>query len=465
MMTVSQPITRRRLLSSGVAAVAAAAAGGGILDLLAACSQGRPSEQASLAVEIDEGQNANPWQWFGTDIKSKYGLSLSVKGLPFVGQYEKIVSELVTKSNAWDILVFPPQMMGDFVAKGFLRPLDDYGDIKQFKLDDVLPVYREPASKRNGKWYSAMYDGDTLMLSYRKDLFQQAGIASPPATWDEFMAVAKELHRPPTQYGTAFYAQRGDCYAWFVNIFAGLGGRYFDSSMNPTIASDQGVRALEMLVQMKQYAPPNILQIDYPGLNQVYLNGSTAMVIQWDDLPLKAEDPTQSKVVGRSGYAACPVRTYEPYSRVMAISAYSSSPHNAWKVIQYMNSSAVSIRDVYDPKCGEDPFRFSHFDPAAVKGHAGDVLFSSAQATEYVSGIKACLANGYPELSIPGAPRYLDTLDQRVNQALAGQLTATQALQQAVSDWNQITQSQGRDNQVKAYDDWVKSFKTAGVSY
>ena len=47
-------------------------------------------------------------------------------GLPFVGQYEKLVSELTARSSAYDLLVFPPYFLGDFVALGFLRDLDQY---------------------------------------------------------------------------------------------------------------------------------------------------------------------------------------------------------------------------------------------------------------------------------------------------------------------------------------------------
>lgn len=461
-------VTRRGFLKM----TAAVAGAGAVGSLASACSSitggsgsGSGKGSPTVAVEIDEGQNALPFGWFNPELKSKFGVTTAIKGLPFVGQYEKIVSELITRSNVYDVLVFPPQMIGDFVSKGFLRPLDSVGKTADLAIDDVLPVYRDPVMRRNGKIYAAMYDGDTLQLTYRTDLFEKAGIKSPPATWTDYLAIAKELHKPPAQYGTAFYGQRGFCYAWWANIFAAYGGKWFDANMTPQIASDPGIKALETLIALKQYSPPNILQIDYPGLNQVYLNGSTAMVIQWDDLALKAEDASVSKVVGKNAYAPSPTRTYQPYSRVMAISAYSSNPTNAFKVIQYMNSPAVSVKYVYDPKCGEDPYRTSQLDPAKVKDHLGQPTMPTSQATSYVDAIKACLQAGYPELSIPGAPRYLDFLDLKVNEALSGQSTPAQALQAVAAQWDSITSALGKDSQVKAYADWVHSFQLAGVQY
>src|SRR5260370_38983914 len=132
--------------------------------------------------------------------------------------------------------------------------------------------------------------------------------------------------------------------------------------MKPGIAGDEGVKALETLIQLKQYAPPNILQIGYPELNEAYLNGSTAMVIQWNDLALKAEDSSKSKSVGMNGYAPSPVRNYMPYSRIFAISAYTSNPHTSYKLLQYMKRSEDSIKHVDYPTCGEDAFRTAPFD-------------------------------------------------------------------------------------------------------
>jgi multiple sugar transport system substrate-binding protein len=463
-----EPISRRHFLA-GAAALGTTVAGGRFLQ--ASSLRGgltRPRKfmksYKTVSVEIDSGQKALPFQWFNHGLEARYGVQTTIDGLPFVGQYDKIVTELLAKSAVWDVLVFPPQMLGDFVAKKFVMPLSHAGDVTELDYADVLPVYRDPNSLRNGQHYAAMYDGDSLMVTYRRDIFEKEGL-KVPATWEEFISTAKELHRPPKQYGNAFYGQRGFVYAWFMNIYAASGQPWFDAQMNPVIAGDAGVAALGRLLELKKYAPPNILQIDYPTLNEVYLNGSTAMVVQWDDLPLKTEDPALSKVVGLSGFAACPVRTYLPYSRVMAISAYSGNPRGAFEVIQYMNSSSVSVKDVYDPECGEDPFRYSHLNPAMVKTHLGRPSMSHSQAVSYVGAIRACLKAGYPELSIPGAPQYLDSLDQHVSEALSGSVTPLRALRAATSEWQQITNALGRQEQIAAYHDWVNSFHAAGLPY
>lgn len=467
-----------KLVGYGVAAVAGtelvAGTARAATDLAAhhALMAGRAT--STVAIECDAGQNQLPFEWFAADLRQRYGADVRMIGLPFVGQYQRMVTDLVARSSVYDLMVFPPQFMGDFVAKGFLEPLDAYTHHLDPKLSDVLPAYRDPILKRNGKLYALPYDGDVLMLTYRQDLFddpaeqkrfkeQYGRPLKVPTTWDQFLEVAKFFHRPPHLYGAGIYGQRGFCYAWFVTIFAAYGGKWFDGHMNAAINSAAGVKALTQLVEIAKYAPPGVLEVGYPQLNEVFLNGSTAMVIQWDDLPLKVEDPAMSKVVGKAGFAPCPVRSYMPYSRVMAVSAFSNNKAKAYDVAAYMTLNGY--RDVYDPACGEDPYRASQLSPALVKTHTGKPSMSSAAAVEYVNAIRACLAGGYPELGIPGAAQYLDMLDLFVNQALAGTQSPKAALDAAAGEWNSLTQSYGLGSQTSAYTAWIKSFHEAGVRY
>jgi multiple sugar transport system substrate-binding protein len=460
----------RRTVLRGSAALGGTALGGGLLPRAALAA-------GTVNIEIDAGQNEAPFQWQADAIRKQFGLDLKLIGLPFVGQYEKLVSELTARSDAYDLLVFPPYFLGDFVALGFLRELDQYKGLLDPQLADYLPAYRDPVITRNGKTYALMYDGDNLQLAYRSDLFgdpteqknfraKYGSDLAPPKTWDEFMKIAEFFTRPPHLYGTAFYAQRGFCYAWFVNVFAGLGGKWFTDDMKAGFATDVGERALQMLVKQKSFAPPNILQIGYPELNEAFLNGSTAMVVQWNDLAFKVSDPNMSKVVGKGSYAPVPQRTYMPYSRVMAVSAFSKRPEDAYKVAAWMQLPQVDVTYFYDSQCGEDPYRRSALNwQAATKNHLGQPAFDEASAKAYVAAIEEGLKAGYPELSIPGAPRYLDILDLYVSQALAGSLSPKAALAAAAGEWDNITQAEDPDSQKAAYQAWVKSFQAAGIAY
>ena len=162
-------VTRRGLMRKGAALttgmIGASLFGETVLPLKAFAA-------GTVNIEIDAGQNENPFRWNADAMKSKFGADIKMIGLPFVGQYEKLVSELTARSAAYDLLVFPPYFLGDFVALGFLKELDPYFKLLDPQIgDDYIPVYRDPVIKRDGKTYALMYDGDMLQVAYRKDLF------------------------------------------------------------------------------------------------------------------------------------------------------------------------------------------------------------------------------------------------------------------------------------------------------
>lgn len=435
--------------------------------------QGQPSalpdEPGPVRIEIDAGHNENPFKWEAEALKQK-GLEFEIIGLPFVGQYEKIVSELIANSGAFDLMVFPPMFLGDFVAKGFLRPLDDFAQKYDPQLADVIPAYRDPTLKKQGKLYALPYDGDTHMLYYRKDLFEdpkerEAFKAkygydlAPPKTWKEFMDIAEFFTRPPELYGTAFYGQRGFSYAWWVDIWAGMGGKWFDDQMNATINDQAGVDALKLLIDMKRFSPPDVLSYGYPELRDAFMQGKVAMIIQWADVGKKANDPQQSKIVGKVGFGVIPGRSYMPYSRVMAVAAGSKRPERAYRIAHHMTIPENSARHVSNPGAGEDPYRYSHMKPELYETIPPD------QRQAYVDALKANIEQGFPELNIPGAPRYLDLLDMYINQALAGQIDPKTALDLAAREWNNLTANLGKEQQLQFYKDWIEQFRAAGVKY
>ena len=88
---------------------------------------------------------------------------------------------------------------------------------------------------------------------------------------------------------------------------------------------------------------------------------------------------------------------------------------------------------------------------------------NAAEARVYLDGLKVALADGYPEIFIPGAAQYEDALDLHVNKALAGQETPKQALDAVAQEWNAITQRLGQQKQVELWRQALKSYQALGL--
>ena len=86
-----------------------------------------------------------------------------------------------------------------------------------------------------------------------------------------------------------------------------------------------------------------------------------------------------------------------------------------------------------------------------------------AEAASYLDRVKEALADGYPEIFIPGAAQYEDALDLHVNKALAGQETPKQALDAVAKEWTAITDRLGRQKQIELWHQALASYKIAGL--
>jgi multiple sugar transport system substrate-binding protein len=119
-----------------------------------------------------------------------------------------------------------------------------------------------------------------------------------------------------------------------------------------------------------------------------------------------------------------------------------------------------SLENVSTTLTGLDPYRKHHFsNPKAY------TMFPTlAQAEAYLKGVEAAMADGYPEIFIPGAAQYEDSLDLHVNKALAHQESAKQALDATAKEWDAITEKLGRQKQVELWQKALQGYAALGLT-
>jgi multiple sugar transport system substrate-binding protein len=447
----------------------------------------------TINVVGDAGHNLLPYE-FWKDHFPKAGISIKIIEVPFEGVYEKEKTEFVAGSGAFDVVTFYPAYIGDFASNGYLEPLDEYmkkqpDSVWNPHQEDVLPPFRELYNKWGGKTYALTIDGDAHMLIYRKDLLadpsEKAAFKAkygkdlrPPQTWDDWLQVGSFFTRKKGQklagktldrdfYGSAEFAKRGFSFAWFVDRWAASGELYFDDSMNPQINTPTAVKALQNFVDSLKNAPPDVRAYGYDELRDALLKGNVAMVVQWTDVPKKGADPSQSQVVGKLDYGRVPGllingavvhRAMMPVGRVVAVAASSKNKLAAYWVAKHV-AYDMSLEDVSTALTGLDVNRGVHFKHPEVYSD----FKSKAEAAAYLDRVKEALADGYPEIFIPGAAQYEDAMDLHVNKALAGQETSKQALDAVAKEWNAITDRLGRQKQIQLWKQAQQSYKTAGL--
>ncbi len=138
------------------------------------------------------------------------------------GQYYPKVLAAQRAGNAPDVALIEYQYIPTMVSNGALMDISKYG------ADSVKSQF-DPAAwalaSENGAVYGYPQDTGPMGLFYNKTVFQKAGIANPPATWDEFAQDAVKIHAlGPNYYITAFPPEST---GWFQGLMWQAGAQWF----------------------------------------------------------------------------------------------------------------------------------------------------------------------------------------------------------------------------------------------
>jgi multiple sugar transport system substrate-binding protein len=433
----------------------------------------------SISIIADSEQSLALFRKEEKNIEKKLGVKLEYH---FPNRLNDNLEDfLFASKKTYDIYVLFPAKIPEYVTRDMLLPLDQY-IAKTKDMDDILPVYRNLYMQFDGHDYGMVYDGDTHLLFYRKDMFSKYNDEykklygedlTPPKTWEEYDRIAKFLTRDTNNdgkvdiYGTAIFGGDAKRYIWFAERFFSMGGHYFDKNMNPMINTKEGKKALEDLIYLNDSGatPPNSMY-DWIDLNNAFLHGELAMVVQWSDTARFSFDKKTwgSKVENLVDWTLVP--SDDPskprggiwIGRVLSISKESANPDLAWKVISYITSKEISKKAISSPDTINDPFRYSHF-----KDYGKGAFPSVELNRDLMETVKQSLNNPNADIMIPGGWEYMQALDKNIYLALIHKLTADEALDKTVQDWNAITERYGRNEQAAHYQQWLR--KLEGVSH
>ena len=77
--------------------------------------------------------------------------------------------------------------------------------------------------KKDGSYYGLPYQVAPMLFGYNKALFKEAGIAEPPATWDEAVEDAKKINNPDKQI-TGYATLAAEWTEWFFQYYVWQAG-------------------------------------------------------------------------------------------------------------------------------------------------------------------------------------------------------------------------------------------------
>ncbi len=442
-------------------------------------------------------QIAEPLQRRAPEFNALTGANVQVTTVPFGELYNNILTDAATGTNSFDAWVFAPQWIVDFAVPGYIEDLTGrVAADEALEWGDVAPFFRDFSATFQGSVYTIPLDGDFHMVYYRSDVLEEAGLA-PPRTWDEYLAVAGAVHGTDmngdgeADYGSCISKARGQqSYWWIISIAAPYvqsqgtsAGVFFDlDDLTPLVDNEGFMRALEVYAATGEFGPPEENNHGVGDSRGLFTSGRCALTLDWGDIGPLAADPENSQVVDKVGSlvtpgsrevidangrlvpcdeTSCPHAVdgvnYAPFASFGGWSGGVNANSDdavkdaAYAFLSYVSQPAQANVDVTIGATGFNPYRISQFENLDLWVGAG---MSQAAAEDYLGAIGASLnsPNMVLDIRVPQNQRYQqNVLDTVLAQYIAGELTADEAASEIYSQWEEITEELGRDDQLAAY--------------
>lgn len=194
-----------------------------------------PEEQDLLNQTLDEFRAKFPW--------------ITVKYEVIADQYMDVIKTRLIGGEGPDVFYLDAFEAPALIEKGVVEPLDGYVT-PEFDVAD----FEEPllnAFKVDGTTYGFPKDFSTLAMFYNKKDFAEAGIANPPATWDELKEAAKKLTKKDGSKVVRFGFGVAPELARQMYMIGAFGGQVSDADGKAAFASNEALQGLQLVVDMK----------------------------------------------------------------------------------------------------------------------------------------------------------------------------------------------------------------------
>ena len=395
-------------------------------------------EGKSITIPVSSGDFEKAVNAYVPLFEELTGAEVIVESVPGDQLTDKIQLDLNNTHN-YDVILAPIAFLHSYASAGKVMDLSDliseYAS-ESYDLDDFLPGLFETYGYYEGKLVAIPYKPDVELLFYRKDLFEDQANKDAykekygaelkvPETNEELLQVAEfftksENPDSPVDYGYSTNMLKGTTRLLFYN----RGGDDIDEELKPNMNNEAGVKALNYVMDLQQYAPAEWMQMGWDEANQFFANGNAAMMEQWPGLWLTCQ-AEGSAVKDKVGVAVAPGQTPVLGGWGAGVASESEEQELAWKFIEFMTSKDGELLKIENTM---DPCRTSTYEIEGV-----------ASSSELYGALMESLnyAKTLADVDVPYISSQLcDVMETHIQDALKGTITVEEALQNMESDFN-----------------------------
>jgi ABC-type glycerol-3-phosphate transport system substrate-binding protein len=306
-------------------------------------SLARDNENVSIKIIMEEVPDTDIVEKFLPSFERDTGINVVIEKMPYESMREKILTQLMTPTSAYDVIIIDNPWADEFSGSGFILPLSSL--IEKSSLinsPDFAPSI----------WKIGEYKGEVYMIPFynyalsqivRKDLFENETI-------EDYIKVCEFFTRDTNGdgkidfWGAAMQAKRGyKIMEEWTNYLYACEGKVIDEKGNVAINNTEGVRALEYYIEnLKKSAPPGSLAFGFDEAYRMMATGKTATMITYNWMLAELNDPQKTgELAGKFKLAEVPGGKAVLGAWYWAIPQNAGHKDAAWKFIEWIESDKI----------------------------------------------------------------------------------------------------------------------------
>lgn len=272
------------------------------------------------------------------------GAKVQVVDFPYSTMPEKLMLDFTGGGKAaYDIVHVAAQWDG-YMAP-FLTELDPLIARDNYDINDFDQNILYNCGSWNGVIHGIPHACGPLQLCYRTDL-----VASPPTTWDEYIAIAEKFYDPAKgMYGIAPAAAKSQYGSVLNTRLWSMGGEGADENWKPNWNTPEGRRALEISKKVIELSDPASLNWGLPEAGAAFAAGHAVFLEGWPQACFVV--PYQNSDANKIGNNWACVPFPKDKAGFTALSAWSIGINKksteqdlCWEFIKFYNSHEIVMK-------------------------------------------------------------------------------------------------------------------------
>ena len=403
-----------------------------------ALAQDKPYDGTTITVLFEGHPSSEAIIEMLPKFKEETGITVVPETVPYSDLTSRALLEFSTGSGRYDVVMDDWVKAIGYADADYIEPLDARmsGDTTYFDAADFVPAYLSSMSYEGAAYGVPVY-GESTFLMYRKDLYEQFGI-EVPQTFEELREAAKTIQEGTNGdvVGITLRGEQGiqNVYVWSGFLW-GFGGQWLDESGMSAVDSPEAVASLEFFGDLlRDYGPTGVANFGWQENRLLFQQGKAAMTIDATVNGAYAEDPDESDIVGKVGYAPVPVATddLKGGSSSLAIhgfylNANSDAKEAAWQFMSWATAAAQQAAAM-DIKPHSGVTSVSAMESEAFQSRYG--MFSDAMVEAVSRGNTKYLPN------VPAANELINNTGIAISKVIANTEDAASALATANAENN-----------------------------